>query len=100
MVLLDQQVNSLGLTTLEQKLKAIQLLTYPSTLEALEHYLGLTSYLRSYIHFYAQLATPLQSLKPVFLQEVLPGRQHQRAYMSKIKSDPSTPSELAFFLNI
>ena len=66
-VLLGQRVNSLGLTTLEQKLKAIQLLSYPETLGALEYYLGLTGYLRSYIHFYAQLAAPFQSLKTALL---------------------------------
>ncbi len=33
--LLGQRVNSLGLITSEQKLKAIQLLTYPDTLKAL-----------------------------------------------------------------
>ena len=57
--LLGQQVNSLGLTTLERKLDAIRLLSYPETLGALEYYLGLTGYLRSYIHFYAQPAAPL-----------------------------------------
>lgn len=54
--LLGQRVNSLGLTTSEEKLKAVRLLQYPETLGALEYYLGLTGYLRSYIHFYAQLA--------------------------------------------
>ncbi len=58
-VLLGQRVDSLGFTTLEQKLKAIKLLTYPNTLGGLEYYLGLTGYLKSYIHFYAQLAAPL-----------------------------------------
>ena len=57
-VLLGQQVDSLGLTTSEQKLKAIKLLIYPDTLGALDYYLGLTGYLKSYIHFYAQLAAP------------------------------------------
>ena len=51
--LLGQQVNSLGLTTLEEKLWAIKYLTYPKTLGALKYYLGLTGYLRNYIHFYA-----------------------------------------------
>lgn len=51
--LLGQLVNSLGLTTLEEKLRAIRLLTYPTTLGALEYYLGLTGYLHSYVHFYA-----------------------------------------------
>ena len=51
--LLGQRVNSLGLITFDEKLKAIRLLCYPETLGALEYYLGLTGYLMSYIHFYA-----------------------------------------------
>lgn len=61
--LLDQQVNFLGLTTSDKKLKAVRLLDYPKTLGALEYYLGLTEYLKSYIYFYAQLALLLQALK-------------------------------------
>ena len=75
MALLGQRVNSLGLTTSEQKLKAIQFLTYPDILGAVEYYLGLTGYLRSYIHFYVQLATPLQSLKTALLCKALLGGQ-------------------------
>ena len=66
--LLGQRVNSLGLTTSDEKLKAVRLLKYPETLGALEYYLGLTGYLRSYIHFYAQLASPLQALKTRLLK--------------------------------
>ena len=98
--LLGQRVNSLGLTTSEQKLKAIQLLTYPDTLGALEYYLSLTGYLRSYIHFYAQLAAPLQSLKTALLCETPLGGQQRRAYASKTKLGPPTPQELASFLSI
>ena len=50
--LLGQRVNSLGLTTSDEKLKAVCLLRYLETLGALEYYLGLTGYLKSYIHFY------------------------------------------------
>lgn len=69
-VLLGQQVDSLGFTTLEQKLKAIKLFIYSNTLGALNYYLGLTGYLRSYIHFYAQLAALFQALKTTLLQEI------------------------------
>ena len=51
--LLGQRVNFLGLTISDKKLKAVWLLKYPETLRALEYYLGLTGYFRSYIHFYA-----------------------------------------------
>lgn len=98
--LLGQRVNSLGLTTSEEKLKAIRLLTYPNTLGALEYYLGLTGYLRSYIHFYAQLATPLQALKTSLLQRAPLGGQQRRAYASKTKLGTPTPQELASFLSI
>lgn len=57
--LLGQQVNSLGLTTLKEKLWTIKHLTYSETLGALKYYLGLTSYLRNYIYFYTKLAAPL-----------------------------------------
>lgn len=56
-------MNPLGLTTSEEKLMAIRLLTYPDILSALEYYLDLIGYLRSYIHFYAQLVAFLQVLK-------------------------------------
>ena len=98
--LLGQRVNSLGLTTSEEKLRAIRLLTYPDTLGALEYYLGLTGYLRNYIHFYAQLAVPLQALKTSLLRHAPIGGQQRRAYASKTKLGPPTPQEYASFLGI
>lgn len=52
MRLYGKRVNSLGLTTSDEKLKLIYLLTYPHKLGAIEYYFGLTIYLQSYIHFY------------------------------------------------
>lgn len=72
---LGQQVNFLGLTTSEEKLWAIKHFTYPKTLGALKYYLGLISYLRNYIHFYAQLIVPLQVFKTSFLRDALVSRQ-------------------------
>ena len=46
-MLLGQKVNFLGLTTSNEKLKAIRFFAYPDTLRALEYYLGLTGYLQS-----------------------------------------------------
>lgn len=83
--LLGQRVNFLGLTTSAKKLKAIRLLPYPDTLSALEYYLSLTGYLRNYIHFYAQLAAPFQSLKTALLRDTLVSGQQHRAYTSKTK---------------
>lgn len=95
--LLEQRVDSLGLTTAKDKLQAINLLSYPDTLGALEYYLGLTGYLRSYIHFYAQLAEPLQALKTSLLKGALVAGQQRRAYASKTKLDTPIPRELASF---
>ena len=89
--LLGQQVNSLGLTTSKEKLRAIKHLTYPETLGLLEYYLGLTGYLRNYIHFYAQLAALLQALKTSLLRDAPISGQQQRAYASRTRLGPPTP---------
>lgn len=65
----EQLINSLELFISKEKLKAVRLLKYPKILRALEYYLGLTGYLRSYIDYYAQLASPLQALKTSFLKK-------------------------------
>lgn len=51
--LLGKKINFLGLTTSEEKLRAISFFNYSETLSVLEYYLGLTGYLRNYIHYYA-----------------------------------------------
>ncbi len=98
--LLGQRVNSLGLNTATEKLPAIKLLTYPKTLGALEYYLGLTGYLRSYIHFYVQLSEFLHSLKTRLLNGAPISGQYRRAYTSKIRLGAPTPLELVFFRSI
>ena len=55
------------MATPENKLKAISDIVYPSTLGDLQHYLGLTGYLRQHVPFYAQLARPPQDLKTLLL---------------------------------
>lgn len=62
-MLLGQRVDSLGLSTAEEKIKAIKALKFPATLQDLQIYLGLTGWLRSSIPRYAQLAQPLQDRK-------------------------------------
>lgn len=94
---LGQRVNSLGLTTSDEKLKAIRLLRYPEILGALEYYLGLTGYLRSYIHFYAQMASPLQALKIRLLKGAPDSGQQRRTYASKTRLGRPSDAELASF---
>ena len=98
--LLGQQVNFLGFTTSEKKLRAIKHLTYRETLGALEYYLSLTGYLRNYIRFYAQLAAPLQALKTFLLRNTPVSGQQRRAYTSKTKLGVPTSQKLALFQNI
>lgn len=45
------------------------LLKYPQTFSALEYYLSLIEYLKSYGHFYDQLAFLLQALKTNLLKK-------------------------------
>lgn len=80
--LLDQKVDSLGLSTTEEKLAAIRNIQFPTTLKELEHYLGLTGYHRHYIPYYAQLTEPLQKLKTSRLKEA-PRGGHARLHFTK-----------------
>ena len=65
--LLGRKVDLFDMATAEDKLKAISEIAYPTTLGNLEHYLGLTCYLRNHVHYYAQLSSPLQALKTLLL---------------------------------
>lgn len=57
--LLGHRVDGLGMATTEQRIAAIQNIKMPNTLKDLEHYLGLTGWLRPFMPFYAQLSEPL-----------------------------------------
>ena len=96
--LLGRHVDSLGLATAEDKLAAIKGLTYPTTLGKLEHYLGLTGYMRSSVYFYAQLAAPLQELKTRLLKDspASKGRQRKK-YSSSYSLDKPIPAQQASF---
>lgn len=96
-ILLGQQINSLRLLTSKENLKAVRLLKYPKTLGALKYYLGLNGYLRSYIHYYAQLASLLQALKTSFLKRTPESSQQCWAYVSKMRLNPPTKRKLAAF---
>ena len=90
--LLGRKVDSFDMATSEDKLKAISEIAYPGTLGYLEHYLGLTGYLRSSVHYYAQLASPLQALKTRLLKEAPTKGNPRRGYSSKLRLPK--PSEL------
>ena len=98
--LLGRRVDSLGMATPEDKLKAISEITYPATLGDLEHYLGLTGYLRQYVHFYAQLASPLQDLKTRLLKEAPVKGTERRVYSSKCRLPLATNQETESFKSL
>lgn len=66
--LLGQRVDALGMTTPEDKIKAIAGLEFPRTLRQLETYLGMTGALRQYVPLYAKKAEPLQIRKTELLR--------------------------------
>lgn len=70
---------------------------YPKILETLKYYLGLTKYLKFYIHYNTQLASPLQALKTNPLKKAPESSQQRWAYTSKTKLELSTEEELAAF---
>ena len=98
--LLGRKVDSFGMATAEDKLKAISAIIYPATLGDLEHYLGLTGYLRSAVHYYAQLASPLQALKTLLLKEAPSKGNLRRAYSSKLRLPKASSQEEASFSSL
>jgi hypothetical protein len=67
-ILLEQRVNALELTTAEKKLKAIALLKFSENLIVFERYLELIDYLRDKIYFFAEIVMFLQKLKTKLLK--------------------------------
>lgn len=90
-ILLGQRVDSLGLTTSEEKLAAISSLNFPGSLRDLEIFLGLTGWLRSSIPKYAQRAEPLQQRKKALTQQLPKGAkgQHRKTKSMRSHYDPS-----------
>lgn len=91
--LLGQKVESLGLTTAEEKLEAISKLRFPATLKLLETYLGLTGWMRNYVPYYAQLSNPLQIRKTLLLKNLPVKGAARKRYSSGTRLDIPTESE-------
>lgn len=95
--LLGQHVNSLGLTTVKDKLAAIAAVEYLTMLGDLEYFLSLTSYSYLSVHCYAQIAMLLQDLKTFLLKSMpIAGEQH-KAFVSKTKLFMPTDTKLVSF---
>ena len=98
--LLGQCVDAFGLATSSDKLAAIACLVFPQTLCQLDHYLGLTGYLRQYVPYYAAVVQPLQQQKIALTQSLhhrlLKGNA-QKNVASRLGINVPTPKELNAF---
>lgn len=94
--LLGQHVDGLGVSTSEEKLAAINALTFPKTVGDLEIYLGLTGWLRHYIEYFAQRAEPLQRHKTERLKDAPKSGHARKHYTSTARIEP-TPDLMESF---
>ena len=92
--LLGQHVDSLGLSTAAEKLEAIASLEFPTTLQQLETYLGLTGYLRQYVPFYAAVSGPLQDRKALLLRRGPSAGPQRKSFSLKTLLESPTPAEV------
>ena len=100
-ILLGQRVDSLGLSTSEEKLAAITSLRFPQSLRELETFLGLTGWLRSSIPRYAQRANPLQQRKTDLTKKIPKGAKgHSRKRETNASQYDPTESELHSFRDL
>ena len=95
--LLGQRVNAFGLSTAIEKLQAIAQIEFPTTLKLLETYLGMTSYLRQYIPFFAQVSGPLQDRKKFLLKGIPSSGRSRKVGAAKTTILDPTSAELASF---
>ena len=95
--LLGQKVDSFGLATSEEKLKAISKLRFPRTLRQLETYLGLTGWMRDYVPYYAGISKPLQDRKTELLRHGPTAGSARRSYSAKTRLKDPTGLEIASF---
>ena len=91
--LLGQKVDSFGLYTAEDKLKAISRIQFPSTLSQLEIYLGLTGWLRNYVPHYAAITKPLQDRKTELLAPGPKGGPDRKNFAVRTRIGPPTRVE-------
>lgn len=96
--LLDQKIDFFDLFTSTDKLKVIFELKYSQILSDLKHYLELMSYLRNYIHFYAQLARSLQDLKTRLLKATSNKSNSRKAYSCRTRLEKLTSAKWESFL--
>jgi hypothetical protein len=92
--LLRHLVDTFGMATAQERVAAFKRITFPSTLQALEQYIGMTGWLRAYLPSYAHAVDPMQERKTQLLEA---GPKIDAVdYCAKTIYEP-TPQELAAF---
>jgi len=97
LTLLGKNIDSLGITTTDEKVKAIRSLLFPRTYKQLETYLGMTGDLRHYIRGYAYKAEPLQARKTALLKGSPMKGAPRRAWSERSQLNEPTESEMRAF---
>ncbi|KAJ5090186.1 hypothetical protein N7532_008870 [Penicillium argentinense] len=94
---LGQRVDAFGMTTRDERIKAITNLQFPKTLKHLETYLGMTGTVLHYIRGYAAKIEPLQQPKTLLLRNS-PVKGHSRRSFSvrTLAEQPSAAERRAF----
>ena len=96
--LLGQQVDTLELITVSEKIQTIASLQFPVTLKALEIYLDLISWLCFYIFYYVQITAPLQACKTALLKALSVFKENAwKQHSHQITVDKSTSEEPKIF---
>jgi hypothetical protein len=94
---LGRVVNSLGLSTIRERAEAIQSLSFPTTLQQLESFIGSANYNRTHIPHYASLIAPLEHLKRELLRSSPAKGSQRKRYTSKFRLDSPTEAQRISF---
>jgi hypothetical protein len=95
--ILGQLVDRLGLTTTEKRAATIIKQTFPTTLSALEYFLGACGYNRHLVPYYAQITSPLQALKTRCFKESPKSGRARKRFADTFKLSRATDPQLRSF---
>jgi hypothetical protein len=98
--LLGRRVNSLGLSTPEEKAAAIADTPFPKTLSALETWLGMVGYFRSTIPNFVKVVGPLEDRKTLLLKLAPVAGNPRKTFARKTAIVDPSPDELTAFATI
>lgn len=94
--LLGKRVDGFGLSTPQDKVAALQKLSFPKNIKELETYIGMTQWLRHFIPYYAHIIQPLQNRKTAMLKSS-PTGPARRTFVTRTPLTNPTDEELDAF---